>query len=535
MTHSSNIYSQGQGTISTAQFPSYPVQQTRNPSSSDIKGQFGLYPIGQNWINTTDGSVFELVSFTSSGGTITANWTALNTAGASGILTLTGNSGGSVSGDGLRNLNLVGGTGVDVVGSPGTNTLTFSLTGGGAAIDSIAIDKSTSPGTSPVVPNGSGLVTITGGQVAAGSNTTAIQTNSIAANSFSVQVQRSNAEASSTVGSNGVSHYNSADFSVDSNGFVSLTSSGVTRLVNVDANTPPGTDPVTPASGGAITVTGGQVAAGTTANVIQTNSLAANTYTIQVQRSSTSVGSNVALNGVAHFNSADFTIDANGFVSAIGGGGGSGFTVVNVQTFPSTGTYTPTAGMAYCAVQMVGGGGGGGGASIDGGAQSPSGSGGGGGQYAFQVFSAATIGASKAVTIGAGGAGGVGAADGSNGGTTSLGALLSVSGGVKGQYMRTNGPIQEGGDGGQALVGSASYSSFGGGGGYAINVGGAVVSGAGGSSLLSPGGKARGIAANGVSGGGYGGGGSGGVASAGVPATGGTGDNGVVIITEFIS
>lgn len=535
MTNSTNLYTQGTGTLSSAQFPSYPVQQTRNPSSSDIKGQFGLYPIGQNWINTTDGSVFELVSFNSSGGTITANWTALNTAGASGILTITGDSGGTVDGDGLRNINLVGGTGVSVVGSPGSHSLTFSLTGGGAAIDSIAIDKSTPPGASPVLPNGTGLVTITGGQVAAGSNTTAIQTNSIAANSFSVQVQRSQAEASSTVGSNGVSHYNSADFSIDSNGFVSLTSTGVTRLVNVDANTAPGTDPVVPASGGAITVTGGQVAAATTANVIQTNSLAANTYTVQVQRSSTSVGSNVALNGVAHFNAADFTIDTNGFVSAIGGGGGSGFTVVNIQTFTGNGTYTPTTGMLYCVAQLVGGGGGGGGASIDGGAQSPSGSGGGGGQCAVSVFDAATIGASKAVTIGAGGAGGVGVADGVDGGTTSLGALLSVSGGVKGQYMRTNGPIQEGGDGGQAIVGTPSYSSFGGGGGYSINVGGAIVSGCGGSSLLSPGGKARGIPANGVSGGGYGGGGSGGVASVGVPATGGTGDSGVVIITEYIA
>jgi hypothetical protein len=90
-----------------------------------------------------------------------------------------------------------------------------------------------------------------------------------------------------------------------------------------DAFTPPGTDPVLPISIGGIqliSITGGQVAAGTTSNVIRSNSLAANTVTIEVQRASAQSVSTVGSNGVSHFNSTDFSVDSNGFVSLSGGG-----------------------------------------------------------------------------------------------------------------------------------------------------------------------------------------------------------------------
>lgn len=90
------------------------------------------------------------------------------------------------------------------------------------------------------------------------------------------------------------------------------------RKVGVDANTPPGTNPVVADASGLITVTGGQVAAGTISpNVIRTDSLAANHYTIEVQRSQAVASSTIGDNGVSHFNSADFTVDANGFVSLL--------------------------------------------------------------------------------------------------------------------------------------------------------------------------------------------------------------------------
>lgn len=90
---------------------------------------------------------------------------------------------------------------------------------------------------------------------------------------------------------------------------------GPIESVTVDASSPPGTNPVVPTAGGVITVTGAQVAAGTIgANVIRTDSLAANTYTIQIQRSSTAASADSTKNGVSHFSSSQFSVDSLGFV-----------------------------------------------------------------------------------------------------------------------------------------------------------------------------------------------------------------------------
>src|SRR6187399_15325 len=64
-------------------------------------------------------------------------------------------------------------------------------------------------------------------------------------------------------------------------------------------------------------------------------------------------------------------------------------------------TYTPTTGMQYCKVQIWGGGGWGASATTAGGSASCGAGGGGGGGYAEDLFSAAQIGVSKAVVIGA--------------------------------------------------------------------------------------------------------------------------------------
>lgn len=107
------------------------------------------------------------------------------------------------------------------------------------------------------------------------------------------------------------------------------------------------------------------------------------------------------------------------------------FSVVH-QVFSSSGTYTPTSGMVYCLIECIGAGGGGGGSagsnstSINGAAS------GGGGEYACGIFSSATIGASKSVTIGAAGTAGANTGtSGGTGGTTSVGStnISAVGGG----------------------------------------------------------------------------------------------------------
>src|SRR5690606_4492147 len=88
--------------------------------------------------------------------------------------------------------------------------------------------------------------------------------------------------------------------------------SGPILDIEVDANTSPGTNPVLPIVG-TISITGAQVSSGAIGtNVIRTNSLAPHQFTIEIQRSETSVAPDIDLNGVSHFNEEDFEVDANG-------------------------------------------------------------------------------------------------------------------------------------------------------------------------------------------------------------------------------
>lgn len=92
-------------------------------------------------------------------------------------------------------------------------------------------------------------------------------------------------------------------------------------LVNI--NVQEGTTPVT-ASAGTITILGATVAAGTTPVYTYGNN--ANEYTTEVQISQAISSTNASNVGLAAFNSGNFSVDSNGFVSVIGGG----FAWVNV-------------------------------------------------------------------------------------------------------------------------------------------------------------------------------------------------------------
>lgn len=188
-----------------------------------------------------------------------------------------------------------------------------SLVGGGAAIDQVALDA----GTSPIVPNGSGQISLLATTVAAG--TVPIQTNGTGANTATIEAQISQAIASTDATKIGLSNFDSAAFDVDANGFVQLNGGGIAATsFNVDANTGPGTDPVVPDANGLVNVTGGTSLAGTTP--VQTNSLAANTYTIQVQISQALAAADATKIGLCNFDSSQFSVDADGFVTLVGGG-----------------------------------------------------------------------------------------------------------------------------------------------------------------------------------------------------------------------
>lgn len=67
-----------------------------------------------------------------------------SSAAGTGILTVTGDSGGTVGADALDNINLVGGTGITVTGTAGTNTQSVAFsgaaTGSGSTIGALSDD-----------------------------------------------------------------------------------------------------------------------------------------------------------------------------------------------------------------------------------------------------------------------------------------------------------------------------------------------------------------------------------------------------------
>lgn len=237
----------------------------------------------------------------------------------------------------------VGGTHISVgtITSPlGTLTIGYSapnitmdLAGGSVGVDSVAMQT----GTSPVVPDGAGLLTFNGARVAAGTNP--VRTNGTGANTMQLEVQTSQAIAATNVNNVGLAAFDSAAFDVDANGFVQLNGGGIAATsFDVQANTAPGTDPVVPTAAGVVTVNGAVVANHSV--VLESRSRAANAYNLEVQYATSAAATDGTKSGVAHFNSSIFTVDASGFVSTSGGTlvqsivGGPGITITGTAAVP---------------------------------------------------------------------------------------------------------------------------------------------------------------------------------------------------------
>lgn len=251
-----------------------------------------------------------------------------------------------------------------------------------------------------------------------------------------------------------------------------------------------------------------------------------------------------ALQSVASTGTSGQVLTSNGAgaLPTFQAAGANAFSSITVQVFTSSGTYTPTSGMLYCIIELVGAGGGGGGVVTGGVGTSTTASGGGAGGYARQTFSAATIGASQAVTIGAGGTAGANTGtNGGTGGTTSVGALISATGGNGGTGNNFAGTFgcTSGGTGG-AGTGTVTATGFAGGNSFLANIGAGspIFSGLGGNSYFGAGGlNGATSAATSAAGtnGSRGGGGSGALSNGNNGAqAGGVGGAGYVVVTEFI-
>lgn len=107
--------------------------------------------------------------------------------------------------------------------------------------------------------------------------------------------------------------------------------------------------------------------------------------------------------------------------------------LLNVRAFTTDTVVSKTPGAKKWRIRAVGGGGGSSAAAATGAGQTSMSNGGGAGSYAEGIYDVATI-DSLQVTIGAGGAGGTASSTyGGDGGTTSVGTLISCPGGKAGQ------------------------------------------------------------------------------------------------------
>lgn len=155
----------------TPSFASLGVQAPQPPNIVAINraptvNDFATFNTGDLWINTssllganptapTAEDVWMLVSKNKR----IANATWINFSGGNALLTLTGNVGGPVPDDPNQNINTVGDNiGITVTGNPATNTLTWSLVGGGVATQTYTTDF----GANPVVPDAAGNLNVFG-------------------------------------------------------------------------------------------------------------------------------------------------------------------------------------------------------------------------------------------------------------------------------------------------------------------------------------------------------------------------------------
>lgn len=308
------------------------VNAPRRPTVNDKK-----FPMWCEWrVNkeasapATQGEFWKLVRFESNGD---ATWVQFGGGGGTGPLISVETDDGTpnVVPDASGEIEILGGAGISVTGQGPGNTVTIALSGGGVAVDQINVDFNTAPGTDPVVPSASGEVSILGNVVANATNANSpIATHSRDVNALNIDLQVAAAVAA-TPGDAfdaGICSFDSAMFTVDANGFVQLSGGGLAiDEINVDANTAPGTDPVLPNGSGQITVSGAAVSAHSVP--VETHSRAANAYNIEVQVASDRTGAPGNTNdaGICSFDDTSFVVDADGYVSFVGGGGGPTLTL----------------------------------------------------------------------------------------------------------------------------------------------------------------------------------------------------------------
>jgi len=176
-------------------------------------------------------------------------------------------------------------------------------------------------------------------------------------------------------------------------------------------------------------------------------------------------------------------------------------TIVDIQEFDTSDTWTKPSGANHVMIQLWGGGGGGGGGANGGIGSASGGSGGGGAQGKRFHITGADCPATLTITIGAGGAGGAALTAGSGGGTTTVSGTgispVEADGGDGGgEGVVTNSAEPSGAGGGfshpgaaaDSVAGNPGFSGCGGSGGGALQTGSGGLNGGGGAAESGSGG-----------------------------------------------
>lgn len=276
------------GRYQGAQVPLTPIIRVpRAPLVTDRE-----YPLNQFWENVDKnatlpdayGDLWYLAYFQSNG-TFPADAIWIKMASgvnppAGGVISLSDTANTKTFSDVTGNIQLESASaGLTIVSDPPNNKLVFTLPGGGPFIDQIQVQATTAPGVNPVTPDGSGQVTVNGNLVAA--HGVPIETRTRALNTWNIEPQITTVQAISTLSANGMSHFNSANFTVDANGFVSPSGTGLIQTLtpdeDFDGSAP---TPIAPQAG-TIIVSGSTLAAATVTETYNSTGLATGNLEIE--------------------------------------------------------------------------------------------------------------------------------------------------------------------------------------------------------------------------------------------------------------